>query len=309
MTTFRPWIISPCMDVAGGALHKIYIYMNSKINGTCIRALCTDIDGTLLDGRRELSAYTIAVFGKISKAIPIVLASSRMPAAMRHLQNELGILQHPLICYNGAYVLQYDAYKNPRILYSTTIALHVCSAILDHVQDTALHVSLYVQDEWYAPAADEWTNREATITKVSPTIKPGNMVLDLWERTNMGAHKVMCMGDAREIKVLDETLRAQFPNEIHVYRSKATYLEIAPKVISKASALKLLLHELYAIEMQEVIAFGDNYNDIELLQAVGLGIAVANAREEVKAVASEITGDSKQDGVAQAIQKHLLENS
>jgi hydroxymethylpyrimidine pyrophosphatase-like HAD family hydrolase len=91
-----------------------------------------------------------------------------------------------------------------------------------------------------------------------------------------------------------------------VYHSKSTYLEIAPRVISKASALKLLLERLYKIEMDDVMAFGDNYNDIELLQSVGLGIAVANARQEVKAVAKEITVDSKLDGVAQAIMRHLL---
>ena len=73
-----------------------------------------------------------------------------------------------------------------------------------------------------------------------------------------------------------------------MYHSKSTYLEIAPKEISKASALQLLLDQLYGIDLSEVIAFGDNYNDIELFQAVGLGIAVGNARDEVKAVAKEI---------------------
>ncbi|HZI26493.1 MAG TPA: HAD hydrolase family protein, partial [Chryseolinea sp.] len=85
-----------------------------------------------------------------------------------------------------------------------------------------------------------------------------------------------------------------------------TYLEIAPKIISKASALELLLTELYKIPMSDVLAFGDNYNDMDLLRSVGLGIAVGNARQEVKEVAKEITLDSKQDGVAHAICNHLL---
>lgn len=272
-----------------------------------IRALCTDIDGTLLDDRRELSPFTITAIGKISKSIPIVLASSRMPSAMRHLQKELDILQHPLICYNGGYVLQYDAHEKSETLYSATIPLDICGSILGLAKDSSIHISLYVDDEWYAPKMDQWTHREATITKVSPVIKPGEEVLDYWQKTNTGAHKVMCMGEAGEIRTLETVLRTKFSNEIHVYHSKSTYLEIAPKVISKASALKLLLQKLYAIEMCDAIAFGDNYNDIELLQAVGLGIAVANARDEVKAVATELTGDSKQDGVAYAIQKHLLD--
>lgn len=280
--------------------------MNKKVKDASIRALCTDIDGTLLDSRRELSSQTVSAIGKIRKSIPIILASSRMPSAIRHLQKELDILEHPLICYNGGYVLQYNADEKANVLYSTTIPLDICAEILALSKNTSLHISLYVNDDWYAPRVDEWTTREATITKVAPVIKAGEEVLRTWQQSNTGSHKVMCMGEASEIKALEATLRAKFSNDVHVYHSKSTYLEIAPRVISKASALKLLLEQLYKIEMDDVMAFGDNYNDIELLQSVGLGIAVANARQEVKAVAKEITADSKLDGVAQAIMRHLL---
>ena len=69
---------------------------------------------------------------------------------------------------------------------------------------------------------------------------------------------------------------------LHLYRSKDTYLEIAPLQISKASALSQLLQAELNIDMKEVIAFGDNYNDIEMLKAVGCGVAVGNAKDEVK---------------------------
>ncbi len=280
--------------------------MNNKLNGSTIRALCTDIDGTLLDSRRELSNGTIEAITQIKQVIPIVLASSRMPGAMRHLQRELNILLHPLICYNGGYVLRYDEKEHAKVIYSATIPLNIIADILRIARKTSLHVSLYHEDTWYAPRMDEWTNREATITKVSPILKHGDEVLKLWQAGGNGGHKVMIMGDATEIKTLEATLCSAYDNDIHVYHSKSTYLEIAPKVISKASALKLLLDSLYKINLNEVIAFGDNYNDIELLQAVGLGIAVENARDEVKAVAKAITLDSKRDGVAVAIQKYLL---
>ena len=280
--------------------------MQDKLNGKTIRALCTDIDGTLLDSRRELSHKTIEVIRKLSPLMPVVLASSRMPSAMRHLQSELGILEHPLICYNGGYVLRYHSAGETDVLYSAEIPLSICEDILTLAKTTSVHISLYRQDQWFAPRVDEWTTREATITKVSPIVKPGEEVLDLWQKSTVGAHKVMIMGAAAEIKFLERALREAFSNEIHVYHSKSTYLELAPKVISKASALQLLLKQLYNIDLSEVIAFGDNYNDIELIQAVGLGIAVGNARNEVKAVAKEIALDSKHDGVANALYKHLL---
>lgn len=276
------------------------------LNSRSIRAVCTDIDGTLLDSRRALSHNTIEAIRKISPSMPVVLASSRMPSAMRHLQNELGILEHPLICYNGGYVVHYLSADEKVVLYSAYIPLAICEKILMCTKGTSVHVSLYQEDKWFAPRIDEWTTREATITKVAPIIKPGKEVFDLWQKSGDGAHKVMIMGEASEIRILEEKLREAFSNDIHIYHSRSTYLEIAPKVISKASALELLLMQLYNIRLSDVIAFGDNYNDIELLQSVGLGIAVSNAREEVKAVAKEITLDSKQDGVADAIYRHLL---
>ena len=271
-----------------------------------VRALCTDIDGTLLNDQRELSAKTIAAIRKISSSMPIILASSRMPRAMRHLQAELGILKHPLICYNGGYVTHSRDNDTLQVLYSVHIPFEICTAILGLVSETSVHMSLYLEDQWFAPRMDQWAVREATITKVSPTVKPGDEVLDLWQKSQQGAHKIMIMGEAVEIKALEVMLRSMFSNDIHVYHSKSTYLEIAPKVISKGSALQLLLEKVYNIPLSDVIAFGDNYNDIDLLQSVGWGIAVENARKEVKAVAKEVTLGSKQDGVAHSIYKHLI---
>jgi Cof subfamily protein (haloacid dehalogenase superfamily) len=225
---------------------------------------------------------------------------------MRHLQKELDILEHPLICYNGGLVLQYDAHGVATVLSSTQIPWQICSEILVLGQGKSVHMSLYVDDNWYAPGADQWTEREATITKVCPTLRSGSEVLAMWRQAQTGAHKIMIMGEAGEVKVLEGLLRAKFAEKIHVYHSKATYLELAPRTVSKASALKLLLEKVYKIGLPEVIAFGDNYNDIELLQSVGLGIAVGNARDEVKEAAKEITFESRHDGVAHALSKHLL---
>lgn len=280
--------------------------IDGKDDGT-IRAICTDIDGTLLDSRRELSPRTIEVIRKISESIPVVLASSRMPSAMRHLQQALGILQYPLICYNGGYVVRYDEDGTlSEILSSTHISLEICAAILEVGKSSSVHISLYKDDQWFAPCMDEWGIREATITKVSPILKSGEEVLNLWAGGGRGAHKVMIMGVAPEISHIEGTLRQNFGQDIHVYHSKSTYLEIAPKIVSKASGLQLLLRQLYNISMSDVMAFGDNYNDIDLIQSVGFGVAVGNARQQVKAVAKEIGPDSKEDGVAQTICKYLL---
>lgn len=272
-----------------------------------IKAICSDIDGTLLDSSRELSPRTIAAIKRIDKDVPVILASSRMPGAMRHLQEELDILHQPMICFNGGYVLLYNkGAEAPTVVDSVQIPVSTCSAIVEMAAGTDIHVSLYTEDLWYAPQVDKWTEKEERVTKVTANVGALGPVLDNWHTSNTGAHKVMCMGPEQELAQMAEALTEKFGSEIYIYRSKSTYLELAPRTISKATALELILKNNYGIAMEEVMAFGDNYNDIDMLKAVGKGIAVANAREEVKAAADEVTLKSIEDGVAVAIEKYLL---
>ncbi len=275
-----------------------------------IRAICTDIDGTLLDSRRELSPRTIQIIKSIKNEVPVILASSRMPSAMRHLQHELDILDHPLICYNGGYVIRYTPGSNkPEVLDTVTIPVHVCETILNYTSGKTIHVSLYTEDNWYAPQDDYWTEREARVTKVTPVITALPDVLQRWQEAGIGAHKVMCMGPEEEMNALEATLNASLSQAIHVYRSKSTYIEIAPRAISKASALKLALRNYYNLDIAQAMAFGDNYNDIDMLQSAGYGVAVANAREEVKAVVRYTTASNIDDGVAAMLEKYFTSAS
>lgn len=269
------------------------------------RAICTDIDGTLLNKERQLSSKTIKTIRALGKDFPVILASSRMPSAMRHLQAELNIEHHPLIAYNGGYVLQYHGEVMTEFC-SIEIPASVVLRILKLSDGTSIHNSLYHKDEWYAPAYDQWTEREERITKVKSTVTDVVAIAQGWAEKGRGAHKVMCMGAEEEIHQLEKDLNAHLAEEIHVYRSRPTYLELAPKIISKATGLSLLLEKVYDFPMENVICYGDNYNDIDMLTQAGLGVAVANAREEVKAVAKEITGFSIDDGVALSIEKHCF---
>ncbi len=270
------------------------------------RAICTDIDGTLLNAERELSFKTLEVLRRAKGRLPLILASSRMPAAMRHLQAELEILDAPLICYNGGYVIQYaPGTDDHQVMHSTFIALDVCKAIFALAQGTQVHVSLYHADEWYVPAQDFWADREANNTKVKPTVADFNAVFADWEARGIGAHKVMCMGPAEEVEAIEQHLATHFGTSLNLYRSKPTYLEIADRSISKRTALELLLRDLYDFEFADMVAFGDNYNDIEMLQAAGLGVAVGNAKDEVKAISNWVAAAGKEDGVAHTVERLL----
>ena len=259
--------------------------------------ICSDIDGTLLDKNRELSGFTIQEIQRVSP-IPFVLISSRMPKAMRHLQFLLGNVGTPLIAYNGGLVLH-----NNQVLHSAFINNPVLETIIQLCEKTTIHLSLYFEDEWFVPAMDFWASRESENTKVTPIVKSSKSVLSEWKNEGKGAHKIMCMGDEAEINILYKVLENSFSSEIMLYRSKPTYIEISHISVSKKTAIEVLLNSCYTnISMENIVAFGDNYNDIEMLKAVGFGVAVANAIEEVLQIANKITDTNKNDGVAKSIQ-------
>ena len=198
----------------------------------------SDIDGTLLNKHRELSDLTIQEIKKLKNKVPFVLVSARMPAAMKHLQKELEIEDLPLICFNGGLVL-----VNDEVVSSTEIPLEILKDIVHFNSEVNCHLSLYHKDEWYVPEFDEWAKKEERNTKVTPEIKSNKEVMQLWEKQNKGAHKIMAMGEESKIENLKEYLNEKYNDQLHLYRSKTTYLEIADKRISKYSALELLLKD------------------------------------------------------------------
>ena len=238
------------------------------------KAICSDIDGTLLNSERSLSPNLISIVSSISPEIPFFLASARMPAAMRHLLQDLNRPKEPLIAYNGALVLDAEGKE----LESIPIPIHLVEEIVLLANELRLHLSLLYGEEWHTLNEDYFALREIENTKVVPSWTDPLVVIERWKGDNHGAHKVMCMGDATKIDTL-----------------------------YKATGLKKILDHGYAIGLDEVVAFGDGYNDIDLLQQVGWGVAVENAFPEVKAVANEITKHHKEDGVASTLARIFLE--
>jgi len=266
-----------------------------------IKAICTDIDGTLLNADRWLSDRTIHAFAKAH--VPKILASSRMPRAMRYLQEGLSIQNAPLIAYNGGLILG----ENGAQLQSTTFSTAVLKALIPHHREHSYNLSIYSYDHWFTQQKDEWTAREINNTRTAPTFQSDTESLAFLENKKLGIHKLMCMGTPEAIESILHFLEHDFKDIVHFYRSKDTYIEITPKAIDKAKALEFLLPQSYDFGMEDVIAFGDNHNDDALLKAAGLGVAVGNATPNLKALA-DVTVDvtNKENAVAIAIERYLL---
>jgi Cof subfamily protein (haloacid dehalogenase superfamily) len=270
--------------------------------------ICTDIDGTLLNADRYLSDATVNAFAnlpadKAGANFPIVLASSRMPSAMHYLQEGLGIKNAPLIAYNGGLILG----KNGVCIESNTMPLQVLEKLISHHTKHSYNLSIYADDDWYTDQEDFWSLREINNTRVTPTYQPALDSLETLSTTQRAPHKLMCMGKATEIDSIVAHLSDSHNDAVHLYRSKDTYLEITPKYIDKAKALRILLNHEFDFGMNKVIAFGDNHNDEELIKHAGLGVAVANATDQLKALANYVSSfTNKEDAVAKAIEKFVI---
>lgn len=266
-----------------------------------IKLLCTDIDGTLLTEERWLSERTISAFAKAE--LPTILASSRPPQAMRYLQEGLGIIGSPLIAFNGGLILGKDGIQ----LESNTVSTAILEALKEHHAKHHYNLSIYSYEHWFTAQMDAQTKHEIFTTRDTPNIQPVNDTLTFLKEEQKGIHKLMCMGAPEELDSIVTFLSPIFQKKVHLYRSKDTYLEITPKNIDKAKALKKLLATEFDFGMEAVMAFGDNHNDNELLKHAGYGIAVSNATDTLKKITNYVSDHTnKEDAVARAIEKFIL---
>lgn len=262
------------------------------------KILCSDLDGTLLSTKSDVSGFTISEIARIRKTIRIILVSARMPQSMTYLQEKLGIQNQPIICYNGALVIEGE-----NKLFSEVINFGLVENVYKLSEAHQIKLGLYHNREWYVEETSERVKKEIKYTQTTPQFRKTSESLADWEQRNISAHKIMLMSTKTSADAIFPVLVNELGEEMNIYRSNDTLIELAPKSVSKLSAIQLLLSSDETLA--DVISFGDNYNDIEMLQHSGCGVAVGNAREEVKSIANHITLKNTEHGVAHFIQQHL----
>lgn len=265
------------------------------------KMICLDIDGTLLNSKHQITTETKKAIKTAveEKGIPVILVSARMPKGIIFLQKELEI-EAPIICYSGALALD----KNGEILFQKHMSVSDIKEVYEVAKKLGVHVSLYKDDEWCIEKMDKWARQEHEITNIIPNVINFGFLFKIWEMEDSGPNKVLCMADPDKINLLKEHLKI---DSLNIYPSKPTYLEIMPKGASKTSAIEIL-RKKFNIKQSEILAAGDNYNDIDMIEYAGLGVAMGNAPEEVKRCSDFVTLSNDEDGVAEVIKKFCLDN-
>ena len=260
-----------------------------------IKLLALDIDGTILKKDYALSSEVkSAIKSAVKAGVKVVLVTGRMYSATTFIAEELE-LDTPILCYSGAL-----ARNTETIFYEKLIPDTLAKAVLKELEIFDLQVNLYVNDEIYSEAETDVLMEYCEKRKLEYKIQS----FDKFE--NIQANKILAIGKTSDstTQVL-KYLQSKFSNELFVVKSFPTFCEITIKDASKGNAI-LYLAKNWGISPEEIMAVGDQDNDIELLKVAKVKVAMGNATEGLKAVANYIAPSVEDDGVVDAIEKFIL---
>ena len=242
-----------------------------------------DLDDTLLRSDGTISVRTLlALRHWLASGRRLVIATGR---PRRTVQAVLPVELHevPVICYNGAEIL-----IDGECFYENLIPPGEVGAIVQQIQRGVPNATVGLE-----------VGGQIYLDRVMQRSTP-YQVADLLTLSPLAAHKILIFCD--DIAALAPVL-AELPASVRAILSgRYQFAQILAATVDKAEALRVLMDD-WALPLSAVVAFGDDTNDVEMVRECGLGVAVANAVDEVKAVAHEITASNDEDGVALVLER------
>ena len=260
------------------------------------RLIFCDVDGTLVTRDKRLTpAVRGAVSALAGRGINFTIASARPPFGLDHVVEPLGITP-PVTSFNGGLVQRRKDVSLSQYLLPADIAREAIAALWSE----RLEIWAFTQTRWLCAGTGS-----AYVATERRTLLAGPMSVDTFEPEIESLGKIV--GVSADIGFLghcEAKLAARFKGRASVSRSQPYYLDITHVDARKERALRKVA-AVCGVGMSETIAIGDGHNDIGMLQAAGVGIAMGNASESVRQAADYVTSSNDDEGVALAIM-HIL---
>jgi Cof subfamily protein (haloacid dehalogenase superfamily) len=278
---------------------------NRKPAGTAadIRLLVLDIDGTIADESNHIRESVARAVDLVKRqGVAVAIATGRRFQSSLPAYDFIGSTL-PLICYEGGLIRERSTGLTHR---HWPLGPHVVAQILDHTERLSLNGSLsvhfHIEDDLYISNLNDASSKFFEGSTVVPIV-----VSDLRPLLNRATTKVMVLSDdAGVITSLSTQLKtSDSRTRVTEYKS-ITFLEAFHPAVNKRLAVSYLAEEVMALRPENVMAIGDNFTDIEMLQYAGIGVAMGNAPVAVKALADWVTTTLEQDGVVTAVEKFIL---
>lgn len=262
-----------------------------------------DLDGTLLNSQGQILAESKeAIQNAREKGAKVVLVTGRHHTAVKPYYTELG-LDTPIICCNGAYVYQP---QTDEILVANPLNEAQIQHMLNVAKQTGVHLLMYSRDAMnFITLNPHMEKFQQWVQSCPENMRPNvRQVADFEEVVAHNPPILKFVVSSPDRQLMLDTI-AQLPeNEFSCEWSWIDRVDVANHGNSKGARLLELLKQ-WQIDPKNVIAFGDNHNDVSMLKAVGLGVAMGNAEEEVKAQAKFVTKSNNEAGIAEVLAQHF----
>ena len=263
-----------------------------------IKLVAIDMDGTLLNSKKELLEETKQYFKDFHKKETetlLVLCTGRPETGIRPYLKDLGYLEenHYIISQNGANI--YESRTGKRVMDAFLDSAAIQKWI-ELGKKHGISVMGAGVDYYYCFDQEPTEWMEFDVKLVSGKLKR----IPTKESLNTDFYKILLMGDEEQLNEFETFIPQEWRDEFYVVRSQKYLVEVLTKGVNKAFGLEELAQKLN-IEPSEIAAIGDAANDVEMLEYAGLAIAMGNASEEVKAISDIVTDTNENNGVIKAI--------
>ncbi len=261
--------------------------------------LVLDMDDTLLTDDHKISDLNKKVLLEAqAKGVYVVLASGRPTSAMIAYAKELELDLNDsyMISFNGAIISQV---KDDLVLFEQKLTVEQIHALYDYSVKMKTHIITYLDDEIISETDSEYIEIEKDITGMAH-----RKVSSFKDYVDRPAVKCILLENPAYLKEVEKDLLVAMPH-LSVSMSKPFFLEAAQNGIDKATSLKQLADRL-GIHQSEIIAVGNAGNDLTMIEYAGLGVWVDNVTPELRDKANLIVSSNNNDGVAEVVQKYIL---
>ncbi len=266
------------------------------------KLLVLDVDGTLLNDAKEITKRTLSALLKIQQmGVRVVLASGRPLYGLMKVAKtlELGNYGGFILSYNGCQIINA---QNGEILFERRINPEMLPYLEKKARKNGFALFTYHDNLILTNNSDdEHVLDEAELNDL--------VVIEEEEfSTAIDFAPCKCMlvsDDEAALVALEEHWKKRLSGVLDVFRSEPFFLEVVPCSVDKANTLGALLEHL-GVKREEVMAIGDGTCDVAMLQLAGMGVAMGQAPDSVKACADYITASNEEDGVAAAVEKMIL---
>jgi Cof subfamily protein (haloacid dehalogenase superfamily) len=272
-----------------------------------IKLLIVDIDGTIAGASNQVTERVkAAILEAKARGVRVGVATGRMYCSARRFHEEIGA-DVPLLAYQGAWIQDPATSELHRHL---TVPVDVAREAIDYFEQPEirdlLSVHVYCDDILYVrhiePETQEYMDRSGIEAYAVGNLRS---VLTTGKPT-----KILAMSeDEALIDRLLHDLRGKYGRDrLHVTTSVPIFLELTNAAVNKSTAIDYVATQLLGITAAEVMAIGDNYNDVEMIDYAGIGVAMGNAPTPVKDLADWVAPDVAMDGVAAAVEKFIIKS-